>query len=280
MKKKSCVFPSNKLTKYAFNVFIFVELGGCIICVMAEALFAFKETGKLPIESINLNMFYNKHFVPGRQEDAHEFLCCLMQAMDEAHLSRIPKKQLNYNSKETTPIKQIFGGYLGTSIMCLKCGYKSMSTQYFQGLLMDIKSANTLENSLNLYFDKEVLNMGYKCISCNKNISATKQFCLEQAPTSLCIQMKRYSADGKKLHKRVKIPQYLDLSTYSSRMSTATPLIYRLTSLITHSGHSTHSGHYEAICLNETGSHHRFNGSSDHETNGYILFYELHASTN
>lgn len=260
-------------------LFFFVELGGCIICVVARALFTFKETGNLPTESLSMDMFFNKHLLPGRQEDAHEFLCHLMQAMDEAYLRRKPK----INKKENTPIKQIFGGYLGTSVSCMTCDHKSTTTQYFQDLPLDIQTAKTLDMALSSYFDKEILlNMGYKCDFCKKNVPVIKQFSIERAPTSLCIQLKRYSAKGKKLYHRVNIPQHLDLSPYSSQKRTTATIRYRLTSLVTHSGQIAHSGHYEAICLNKIGNHYRFNDNFVHQipisdvlqTSSYLLFYE------
>lgn len=232
--------------------------------------------------------FVCKHLVFGQQEDAHEFLRYLMEAMEKAYLSRFPKSsQLDQYSKETTPINQILGGYLKTSVRCLSCSHESVTFQHFEDLLLDIRKANTLEEALDLYFARERLeDMGYKCESCKKKVSATKQFSLERAPISLCIQLKRFSIVGNKLNKHIAIRQQLNLSKYSSRKNAHEMLQYRLVSMVTHLGASQHCGHYTAIGLTETGSYYQFDDSFVRQipiqnvlnTNAYIIFYELDTS--
>lgn len=265
--------------------------GGCIICAMAKTLISSQQTGA---QAIKPHLVYTKlrlvckHLILGQQEDAHEFLRYLMEAMEKAYLSRIPKSsQLDQYSKETTPINQILGGYLKTSVRCLACGHESVTFQHFEDLLLDIRKANTLEEALDLYFARERLeDMGYKCESCKKKVSATKQFSLERAPISLCIQLKRFSIVGNKLNKHITIRQQLNLSKYSSRKNAHEPLQYRLVSMVTHLGASQHCGHYTAIGLTETGSYYQFDDSFVRQislqnvlnTNAYIIFYELDTS--
>lgn len=232
-----------------------------------------------------------KHLVLGQQEDAHEFLRYLMEAMEKAYLARYGKHntQLDQYSKETTPIDQILGGYLKTSVRCLSCGHISVTFQHFEDLLLDIRKANTMEEALDLYFARERLeDMGYKCESCKKKVSATKQFSLERAPISLCIQLKRFSIMGNKLNKHIAIRQHLNLSKYSSKKCPSDQLNYRLVSMVTHLGASQHCGHYTAIGLTDTGSYYQFDDSFVRHinvqnvlnTNAYIIFYELDTSSN
>lgn len=262
--------------------------GGCIICAMSKTLINSQQAGGSAIKPY---LVYGKlrsvckHLVLGQQEDAHEFLRYLMEVMEKAYLSRIPKgSQLDQYSKETTPINQILGGYFKTSVRCLSCGHESVTFQHFEDLLLDIRKANTLEEALDLYFARERLeDMGYKCESCKKKVSATKQFSLERAPISLCIQLKRFSFVGNKLNKHIAIRQHLNLSKYSSRKNTNEKLQYRLVSMVTHLGASQHCGHYTAIGLTDTGSYYQFDDSfvrqipvsSVLNTNAYIMFYEL-----
>lgn len=232
-----------------------------------------------------------KHLIPGQQEDAHEFLRYLMEAMEKAYLNRYPNsKQFDQYSKETTPINQILGGYLKTSVRCLSCSHVSVTFQHFEDLLLDIRKANTVEEALDLYFARERLeDMGYKCESCKKKVSATKQFSLERAPIALCIQLKRFSMAGNKINKHITIREHLNLSTYSSKKNgTANEhLSYRLVAMVTHLGASQHCGHYTAIGLTDAGGYYQFDDScvrpislqSVLNTNTYIIFYELETNT-
>lgn len=246
---------------------------------MAETLFTFQKTGKLP--SINKHLYFDKNFTPGRQEDAHEFLCCLMEQMEKAYLSRPENSNLN---KDSTPIRRIFGGYLGTSVSCGECGYRSSSFQDFQDLALDIHTAVTLEQAIDAYFGEERLQ-DYRCASCKNIVSATKEISLERAPNSLFVHLKRYTADGKKIHKRVNIPEVLHLSKHTTRnfKRINTTLQYRLVSIVNHAGQSTGCGHYTAVGLKKIDTQHRFTKNATlpahipnaTQKNGYILFYEL-----
>ncbi len=93
-----------------------------------------KENGKnrkaavAPTEIIRNIRYLGKQFVPGRQEDAHEFLRQLLDKMAEAYLFRRSIKSNAPNRLgETTPIHRIFAGYLRSRVTCLSCGFKSDS---------------------------------------------------------------------------------------------------------------------------------------------------------
>lgn len=83
-----------------------------------------------------------KHFQHGRQEDSHEFLryvidniwkSCVMN-WESSH-----SVKLDAQSKETTFINQIFGGYHRSQITCLCCNAKSNTYDYFMDFILDIK---------------------------------------------------------------------------------------------------------------------------------------------
>lgn len=265
---------------------------GCIICAMGKTLLASQQATSQPFRPYFVYSKLKsvcKHLVLGHQEDAHEFLRYLMEAMEKAYLARFTKSsQLEQYSQETTPINQILGGYLKTSVRCLACNHVSVTFQHFEDLLLDIRKANTLDEALDLYFARERLeDMGYKCESCKKKVSATKQFSLERAPISLCIQLKRFSIMGNKLNKHIAIRQQLNLSKYASRRHGNDQLNYRLVSMITHLGASQNCGHYTAIGYTGTGSYFQFDDSYVRgiplqnvlNTNAYIIFYELDTTT-
>lgn len=231
-----------------------------------------------------------RHLVPGHQEDAHEFLRYLVEAMEKAYLLRFRNsKEFDQLTKETTPLNQILGGYLKSSVRCLDCGHVSVTFQHFQDLLLDIRKSSSIDEALDTHFARERLeDMGYKCEACKKKVSATKQFSLERAPIALCVQLKRFSMMGSKLNKHVSFSPRLNLSKYSARRQsgggTADPqMIYRLVSMVTHLGSSQHCGHYTAVGATSSGGYYTFDDSSVRpigpqnvlQTNAYIMFYEL-----
>ncbi|XP_020798036.1 ubiquitin carboxyl-terminal hydrolase 36 isoform X1 [Drosophila serrata] len=266
--------------------------GSCVICAMAKTLQATQgnQSAVRPYHIYSKLKQICKHMVVGRQEDAHEFLRFLVEAMERAYLMRFRNyKELDQLVKETTPLGQIFGGYLRSEVRCLSCNHVSITFQHFQDLLLDIRKADTLEEAFEGHFSRERLeDMGYKCEGCKKKVSATKQFTLERAPITLCIQLKRFSMMGNKLTKQITFKPRIDLSKFAARSAAAQaqPLTYRLVSMVTHLGVSQHCGHYTAIGSTEAGSYYNFDDSyvrpiamqSVCNTNAYIMFYELDLS--
>lgn len=267
--------------------------GSCIICAMAKTLLASQSSNQGAIKPY---LVYSKlrlvckHLVPGRQEDAHEFLRYLVEAMEKSYLSRIKNsKDLDQYSKETTPLNQILGGYLRSEVKCLSCQHISTTFQHFEDLLLDIRKANSIEEALSVYFARERLEeMQYKCEACKKRVAATKQFYLERAPFALCIQLKRFSMLGGKINKHVELRGRLDLTPYAKSATSNVKLTYKLVSMVTHLGNTQHCGHYTAIGGTENGTYYVFDDSSVRpisiqnvtSTNAYIIFYELESVQN
>ncbi|XP_052565427.1 ubiquitin carboxyl-terminal hydrolase 36 isoform X2 [Culex pipiens pallens] len=263
--------------------------GGCIICAMAKTLLASQSQNQGAIKPY---LVYSKlrlvckHLVLGRQEDAHEFLRYLVEAMEKSYLARFKNsKEFDQLTKETTPLNQILGGYLRSEVKCLSCQHISTTFQHFEDLLLDIRKANSIEDALDVYFARERLEENqYKCEACKKRVAATKQFSLERAPFALCIQLKRFSMMGGKINKHVDLRNRLDLSPYCKTGK----LTYRLVSMVTHLGNTQHCGHYTAIGGTESGSYYVFDDSSVRpiamqnvtSTNAYIIFYELESVQN
>lgn len=269
------------------------ELGSCIICAMCKTL---QESQKRETPTIRPHLIVNKlrllcrNFLPGRQEDAHEFLRYLVEAMEKSFLNRFKHLgQLDARTKETTPLNQILGGYLRSAVRCLQCSHISTTFQHFQDLLLDIRKAQTLEEALDGYFSREKLDdESYHCEACQKKVPATKQFSLERAPMVLCIQLKRFSVTNNKISKHLQFRQRLDLTRFSrtTPQRSTTPLVYRLVAMVTHMGPAVSCGHYTAVAQAPCGNFYQFDDSmvrpisqqAVFNTNAYIMFYELESA--
>ena len=229
-----------------------------------------------------------RNLQPGRQEDAHEFLRHLIDVMNENFLQRhIENLSLDDISKSTTPINQIFGGFLRSIITCTVCHHKSESFEQFMELSLDIRNVFSLKDAIGSFFSREYLdNMSYDCIRCNKKVTAQKQFHLETSPVVLCIQIKRFNVDGEKICKKIQVELHLDVSRYFSQSTNNNQRsYYKLVSMVCHNGNSTASGHYFTVGLAPNGLYYSFDDSvvkqekiydSIRKSNAYFLFYEVH----
>ncbi|XP_063228664.1 ubiquitin carboxyl-terminal hydrolase 36 isoform X2 [Bacillus rossius redtenbacheri] len=265
----------------------------CTICAMAKTLKnSHSKSGGVmkPFWIYNKLKMICKHMTHGTQEDAHEFMRYLIESMEKAYLSRHKSKVLDNYSKETTPLNQIFGGYMRTEVECLQCHAVSTTFQHFQDLLLDVRRASTLDDALAGYFCKERLDGddAYRCERCLRKVAATKKFCVQKPPLVLCLQLKRFSIMGGKINKHVSFSQHLDLTRFLCPQSASKgqPLTYRLVAMVNHMGTSINCGHYTAIAQTSSGHFYHFDDSSVRpislaaalEANAYIIIYEMERS--
>jgi ubiquitin C-terminal hydrolase len=212
----------------------------------------------------------------GRQEDAHEFLVHLLDAMNDGELraaginqtvsgwrDRLPVSRLD----ETTFVHRIFGGYFRSQVRCRKCNYKSNTYDPFLDLSLEVskKSSTSVLKALSEFTRKETLDAAnqWKCSGCKKYVCATKHLTVFRPPLTLCIQLKRFAFDnsfgfgqksskhhhgyggggggGSKITKPIEFPGSLRLPLSDNRSCQ-----YTLTGIVIHVGGSSQSGHYTA----------------------------------
>jgi ubiquitin carboxyl-terminal hydrolase 36/42 len=259
----------------------------CIICAMNKTLTASLNKTRTASNSkrgavITPLLIYRRlrticrDLVYGQQEDAHEFMCCLLESMKESYLTRYQDLKLDSYSRETTPLDQIFGCYIRTEVMCLQCASVSTTFQYCQELFLDIQHTSTLDGALAAYFCEERIggDAAYSCEQCQRKVLATKKFSLEKPPEVLCIQLKRFSMIGEKINKHISFSPRLDITSFLCPQSARhglTPLRYNLVSMVIHDGSSVHCGHYTAVAQTYDGEYYKFDDSSVQAVSSAVL---------
>jgi ubiquitin C-terminal hydrolase len=210
-------------------------------------------------------------FRPGRQEDAHEFLVHLLDAMNHGELreaginqnssgwrDRLPIPRLD----ETTFVHRVFGGYLRSQVKCTHCGYCSNTYDPFLDLSLQVsqKSCQSVAHAFMEYTRKETLDSKnkWKCSGCKKLVCAQKQLTVFRPPLSLCLQLKRFSysglgfggggyrqgygsGGGRKISKPIQFLAQMNLALSDGRSCA-----YALSGVVIHVGGSASSGHYTA----------------------------------
>ncbi|KAI5055170.1 hypothetical protein GOP47_0030514 [Adiantum capillus-veneris] len=224
----------------------------------------------------------SRSFHMGRQEDAHEYMRYLIEALQkccplDVHAKAPPGSQKNY-------IQNFFGGRLQSQVKCTECGHSSNTYDPFLDLSLDIVKAESLVKALTRFTAIEILDGDnkYFCSKCKKKVRAHKQFTIDCAPHVLTVQFKRFSSSGGfggKIDKNVLFGRTLDLTPFVNGKEGG--VRYSLYAVLVHSGWSTHSGHYFCFVRTSADIWHRLDDSrvsqvsekSVLEQKAYILFY-------
>nr|XP_020453979.1 ubiquitin carboxyl-terminal hydrolase 2-like [Monopterus albus] len=256
---------------------------------------------------------YAPKFVGCNQQDAQEFLRCLLDGLhnevnrvtvrpqvsaeDFDHLSDDEKGKRMWNmylEREDSKVVDLFVGQLKSSLTCSVCGFRSTMFDPFWDLSIPIaqKSSGevTLKDCLRLFTKEDVLDGEERptCNRCKARRKCTKRFSIQKFPQILVLHLKRFSdsnIQASKLSTYVNFPlKELDLREFASESSERA--VYNLYAVSNHWG-NTLGGHYTAYCRNPAlGEWYSYNdtrvspisSSQVRSNNAYVLFYELATS--
>ncbi|XP_039630945.1 ubiquitin carboxyl-terminal hydrolase 42 [Polypterus senegalus] len=259
------------------------ESGICMMCRMQKhTVEIFANSGNVvnPQDIVDDLKRITKHFHFGAQEDAHEFLRYIVDAMQK---NCLPSIELDRHSETTTIIHQIFGGYLRSRVKCMNCKAVSDTFEPYLDIALELKSAQSIMKAFEEFVYPEQLDgdNAYKCSRCKKMVAASKRLSIHRGANVLTIALKRYGGGaGGKLGKDVRYPELLDIRPYMSQ-SVGEHLLYDLYAVLVHAGTNCNNGHYlsyvkscnnQWYCMNDD-----IVTASDVRTvlnqQAYILFY-------
>lgn len=222
--------------------------------------------------------------IEGRQEDAEEFLSCLLNGISDEMLEVMKlvnsdknsnnNTNMNLNSEQQqeeewqimgpknkgsitrctdfgrTPLSDIFRGQLRSRVH--RAGEQPTDyVQPFFTLQLDIEKAESVRSALEILVGKDQLE-GMTCSKTKQQIEAWKQVTLEELPVILILHLKwfDYKLDGcSKILKNVEFPVDLKidpkfLSPNASKKFLAKQKQYKLFAVTYHDGKEATKGHY------------------------------------
>ncbi|PWZ24128.1 Ubiquitin carboxyl-terminal hydrolase 21 [Zea mays] len=252
----------------------------CVIMRMGSVL-------SVPLKNMLTNQFeeLSLDFTPGQQEDAHEFLRCLLDNLHECTLD--PKSKSKGSSfEEESIVKEIFGGQLKSHLSCCECGHSSETFEPFLDLSLEIDQVDHLVDALQSFTKVEQVGDSENkltCESCNARVCKNKQLTLYRAPDVIAFHLKRFTTldnSVKKIDKYVAYPLEVDLKPFHSNPETVGELKYDLYGVVEHSGLPNY-GHYVCTIRSSPSTWYLMNDSNvDSITDSsalnqeaYILFY-------
>ncbi|XBJ17082.1 hypothetical protein VPH35_008576 [Triticum aestivum] len=226
---------------------------------------------------------FSENFRWGRHQDAHEFLRCLLDKLDE---DSVPPRSPSCE-KPSSIVTQVFGGQLKSQLHCPECNYCSDRLEPFLDLNLEVIPMATVMDALKSFTKIEVFE-NYGCDGCKSRVNMEKQLKVEQAPEVLVIQLKRFQNFGSHITKIEDCMMYheeLDLNPFMSSPDNK-PQKYDLYGVVEHEG-APSNGHYVCYIRSSRTNWFHFNDSKVMKINdvmaleseAYLLFYAKQGSS-
>ena len=216
----------------------------CALCELEHHLQQVHSTTEPVAPSAFVHGFIT-HVAPwfklGVQEDSHEFLRLLMDAMQKSCIRARPHK----TDEDTEYPFQLFRGTVESKVQCESCQASSSTIDPIEDIGLDVSAKTTTTTSSLSYgkvtpppnaladvssafskFKAEEILEGYKCEKCNKVGKATKSSRLASIPPILTLHLKRFrygtsaaEGEGTAARRRSEISQLLCSSSRDAAAS-------------------------------------------------------------
>ncbi|KAF7127225.1 hypothetical protein RHSIM_Rhsim11G0015700 [Rhododendron simsii] len=263
--------------------------GFCVLCAL-RSLIELSLSSKGRVVSPwrlfdNLN-YISSDFRRFQQEDAHEFLQCLLDRLESC--CTYSKTRATCSSEDENLVKWVFGGCLISKLQCCNCGHCSDTYEPLIDLSLEIENVSNLPSALESFTKVEKIEDSetmFTWENCKEEVSLEKQLMLDQAPSVAAFHLKRFKNYGsyvEKIDKHVEFPLELDLLPYiDDSQNNDVELKYDLYAIVVHSGFSSTSGHYYCFIRSGPDSWYRLDDSKVTRVReeyvlsqeAYILFY-------
>ncbi|KAJ1296133.1 hypothetical protein BS78_01G276100 [Paspalum vaginatum] len=232
-----------------------------------------------PKSFVNCLKSISSDFDIGVQQDAQEFLRCLLEKLDEASIAPSTSEEPS-STEESSIAKEIFGGCLKSELRCPECNHCSDKSEPFLDLSLELNMVDTLLDALQSFTKIELIE-DFVCDGCKSRVKMEKQLKVEQAPEVLVIHLKRFTNHGVKIWDKLKYPLELDISSFMSSSNDAVQK-YDLYAIVEHRGTGTYGrGHYVSYIRSSEDDWYELNDekvchyseAQVLETTAYLLFY-------
>ncbi|KAJ6712066.1 UBIQUITIN CARBOXYL-TERMINAL HYDROLASE 20 [Salix purpurea] len=242
--------------------------GFCALCVLRDHIeLSLSSSGKIlePLKLVNNLNNISSNFCRYQQEDAHEFLQCLLERL-ERHCLDSSLTDDSASSHDKNIVEQVFGGRLVSKLRCCNCGHCSDKYEPLIDLSLEIEDADSLQSALESFTMVEKIEDSetkFTCERCKEEVSREKQLMLDQAPSVAALHLKRFKIDGtsvEKIGKHVQFPLELDLKPYTND-NDQVGFKYQLYAVVVHKGYSLTSGHYLCYIRSSPDTWHKLDDS-------------------
>ncbi|KAI7989781.1 Ubiquitin carboxyl-terminal hydrolase 20 [Camellia lanceoleosa] len=253
--------------------------GFCVICTLRDHIeYSITSMDRVvsPWKLVDNLNYISSNFRRFQQEDAHEFLQCLLDRLDSCCIYS-QTKDTSLPSADESLVKQVFGGRLISKLQCCNCGHSSDTYEHLIDLSLEIENVGTLPSALESFTKVEKIEDPETKFTCEQ--------CKEKVLLLLLLHLKRFKNDGsyvEKIDKHVEFPLELDLLPYTGGdQNNDVELKYNLYAVVVHIGFSSTSGHYYCFIRSAPDAWYRLDDSKVTTVRedfvlsqeAYILFY-------